>query len=261
MPVTSNFCKILAQLTAKLPQINTGAQGAATRGARSATDSPGCDSSFFQNTPSTFLLQIRANSYRDLVDSHLSRDSAATRTTCHKSRRPQAASAAPLRLPKGRAQLGHPLSLPTGREQQPLGASPVSDLGEVQLAPGAAGADDEVLGEEEALPLALLPERQRAQAAPRDLPLLRHRHLDQGACGGHGGSSVPSGATVMVTQQRGGTRHGPSPPCTPPQGAPPGPRSRCLPGWGIGNTQTAPPAVMGTSAVTKLPRSARTAQT
>lgn len=102
MPVTSNFCKILAQLTAKLPQINTGAQGAATRGAGSATDSPGCDSSFFQNTLSTFLLQIKVNSCQDLVVSHLSRDSTPARTTCNKSRWPQAASPAPLGLRQGR---------------------------------------------------------------------------------------------------------------------------------------------------------------
>lgn len=63
-----------------------------------------------------------------------------------------------------------------------LPPAPGAHLGEVQLSSRAPGADDQVLGEEEALPLALLPQREGPQAPPRDFPLLRHRHLDEGPC-------------------------------------------------------------------------------
>lgn len=56
-------------------------------------------------------------------------------------------------------------------------------LGQVQLPTRAPCANDQVLGEEEALPLALLPQGQRPQAAPGDLALLTHGHLDEGSCG------------------------------------------------------------------------------
>ena len=51
----------------------------------------------------------------------------------------------------------------------------------MQLAPGAARADEEVFGEQEALALALLLQGQRPQPASRDLTLLTHGHLDQRA--------------------------------------------------------------------------------
>lgn len=53
----------------------------------------------------------------------------------------------------------------------------------MKFSPGAASADDEMFGEEEALSLAFFLQRQRAQSASRDLPFLAHRHLDQGTCG------------------------------------------------------------------------------
>lgn len=56
-------------------------------------------------------------------------------------------------------------------------------LGQVQLPARAPGADDEVLGEQEALPLALFLQGQRPQPPPGDLALLGHGHLDEGACG------------------------------------------------------------------------------
>lgn len=52
-------------------------------------------------------------------------------------------------------------------------------LGDVQLPPRAAGADDEMLGKEKALPLSLFLQGQRAQPPSGDLPFLTHRHLDQ----------------------------------------------------------------------------------
>lgn len=62
----------------------------------------------------------------------------------------------------------------------------LSHLRQVQLPSGAPGANDQVLGEEEALPLPLLPQGQGAQPSTRHLPLLRHRHLDEGPCGRRG---------------------------------------------------------------------------
>lgn len=58
----------------------------------------------------------------------------------------------------------------------------LSHLRQVQLPSGAPGTNDQVLGEEEALPLPLLPQGQGAQPSTRHLPLLRHRHLDEGPC-------------------------------------------------------------------------------
>lgn len=48
-----------------------------------------------------------------------------------------------------------------------------SHLEQVQLAPGGACADEEVLGEEETLAFALLTQGKRAQPGLAQLPLLR----------------------------------------------------------------------------------------
>lgn len=55
-------------------------------------------------------------------------------------------------------------------------------LGEMKLSPRSSGADDYMLGEEKALPLPLLLQRQRAQSPTGDLDLLAHRHLDERPC-------------------------------------------------------------------------------
>lgn len=59
----------------------------------------------------------------------------------------------------------------------------LAHLEEVKLPPGAAGANQEVLGEEEALALPLLLQRQRAQSDLAELPALHRRQLDERACG------------------------------------------------------------------------------
>lgn len=58
----------------------------------------------------------------------------------------------------------------------------------MQLSSRAACTDDEMFGEEEALPLPLLLQGQGAQAPTRDLPLLTQGDLDQGSwrCGSEG---------------------------------------------------------------------------
>ena len=97
-------------------------------------------------------------------------------------------------LPAPRAQAHAPAPRGAATAPSPAAAGPFAGgcqappgpphLGEMQLASGAPGADDQVLGEEEALPLALLPQREGAQPPPRDLPFLRHRNLDEGPYGG-----------------------------------------------------------------------------
>lgn len=106
----------------------------------------------------------------------------------------------------------------------------LSHLRQVQLPSGAPGANDQVLGEEEALPLPLLPQGQGAQPSTRHLPLLRHRHLDEGPCGRRGtavtalgpgdtGSSPAAHKDSRSGWQHGvGTLHSP----TPAQGLPEG---------------------------------------
>lgn len=72
-------------------------------------------------------------------------------------------------------------ALPAASPREPSPSGP--HLGQVEFPTGASGADNQMLGEQETLPLALLLQRQRPQAAPGDLALLRHGHLDEGACG------------------------------------------------------------------------------
>lgn len=55
-------------------------------------------------------------------------------------------------------------------------------LSDMKFPSRSSSADDEMFGEEEALPLAFLLQRQRSQPPSGDLPLLTHRHLDQGSC-------------------------------------------------------------------------------
>lgn len=66
----------------------------------------------------------------------------------------------------------HPLPLPPLPPTRATTALSSSYLGQVQLPARASGTDDQVLGEEEALPLTLLPQGQGAQAPAGDLPLL-----------------------------------------------------------------------------------------
>lgn len=52
-------------------------------------------------------------------------------------------------------------------------------LEEVKFPPGAAGADQEVFGEEETLALSFLLQGQRAQSHLAELPPLHRRQLDE----------------------------------------------------------------------------------
>lgn len=94
-----------------------------------------------------------------------------------------------------------------GARGPPASPAPCAHLGEVQLSSRAPGADDQVLGEEEALPLALLPQREGPQAPPRDFPLLRHRHLDEGPCETEAPSLAPPPPHIGGMGM--GTGHGP----------------------------------------------------
>lgn len=82
-------------------------------------------------------------------------------------------------------------------------------LGEVQFSSGAPGADNDMLREEEALPLPLLFQRQRAQSPTGDLALLTHWHLDERACMAGGGErqqgalSVTGGPQINCTARLG----------------------------------------------------------
>lgn len=53
----------------------------------------------------------------------------------------------------------------------------------MKFSPRAAGANQEVFGEEETLALPFLLQRQRAQSDLAELPPLHRRQLNEGACG------------------------------------------------------------------------------
>ena len=67
----------------------------------------------------------------------------------------------------------------------------------MQLAPGAARADEEVFGEQEALALALLLQGERAQSHLAQLASLYRRQLDQRTWRG-GGHSISQSVYLSV---------------------------------------------------------------
>ena len=75
-------------------------------------------------------------------------------------------------------------------------------LGEVQLPSRAPGADDDMLGEEEALPLPFLLQSQRAQSPTGDLSLLTHWHLDERACMAKGGETYSRVVQLVMRAHR-----------------------------------------------------------